>query len=70
MQPVSSSGIPILGSADLKHQNAPRTAADLDWLDIVTLATIGASIALFVSGKREVGIFIGLWPPTIQALRR
>lgn len=36
------------------------------WL---TIGAIGASIALFVSGKKELAIFIGLWPPTFQALK-
>ncbi len=36
---------------------------------ILTLGSIGASIALFLSGKKEAGIFIGLWPPTFQALK-
>ncbi len=36
---------------------------------ILTFGSIGASIALFLSGKKEAGIFIGLWPPTFQALK-
>jgi len=36
---------------------------------ILTVGSIGASIALFLSGKKEAGIFIGLWPPTFQALK-
>jgi hypothetical protein len=36
---------------------------------ILTLGSIGASIALFLAGKKEAGIFIGLWPPTFQALK-
>ena len=36
---------------------------------ILTLGAIGASIALFLSGKRSAGIFVGLWPPTFQALK-
>jgi hypothetical protein len=36
------------------------------WL---TLASIGTSVGLFIAGKRELAIFIGLWPPTFQALR-
>jgi hypothetical protein len=36
---------------------------------ILTLGSIGASIALFLSGKKEAGIFVGLWPPTFQALK-
>lgn len=36
---------------------------------ILTIGSIGASIALFLSGKRQAGIFVGLWPPTFQALK-
>jgi hypothetical protein len=36
---------------------------------ILTLGSIGASIALFLAGKKEAGIFVGLWPPTFQALK-
>lgn len=41
-------------------------ASALHWF---TLASIGASISLFLAGKRDLALFIGLWPPTIQALR-
>jgi hypothetical protein len=36
---------------------------------ILTLGSIGASIALFIAGKQQAGIFVGLWPPTFQALK-
>ncbi|HEV2915675.1 MAG TPA: hypothetical protein VGX92_20510 [Pyrinomonadaceae bacterium] len=36
---------------------------------ILTLGSIGASIALFFSGNKQAGIFVGLWPPTFQALK-
>ena len=36
---------------------------------ILTLGSIGASIALFVAGRQQAGIFVGLWPPTFQALK-
>jgi hypothetical protein len=36
---------------------------------ILTLGSIGASIVLFLSGKKTAGIFVGLWPPTFQALK-
>jgi hypothetical protein len=49
-------------------ERAKRTtgASALHWL---TLASIGASITLFLAGKRDIALFVGLWPPTIQALR-
>jgi hypothetical protein len=36
---------------------------------ILTVASIVASIAFFLSGKKMAGVFIGLWPPTFQALK-
>jgi hypothetical protein len=36
---------------------------------ILTFASIGASVALFLAGSRQTGIFVGLWPPTFQALK-
>ena len=38
-----------------------------DWL---TAGSIAASIALFIAGKKQLAIFVGLWPPTFQAMRR
>ena len=35
----------------------------------LTIGSIGASLALFFSGNRQAGIFVGLWPPTFQALK-
>lgn len=36
------------------------------WL---TVGAIVASIVLFLTGRRMEAIFIGLWPPTFQALK-
>jgi len=36
---------------------------------ILTFGSIGPSIALYLAGKRQAGIFVGLWPPTFQALK-
>jgi hypothetical protein len=36
---------------------------------ILTFASIGASIALYLTGRRQTGVFVGLWPPTFQALK-
>ena len=33
-----------------------------------TLLSILISLALYVTGKREAGIFVGLWAPTILNL--
>ncbi len=36
---------------------------------ILALLSIFASIALFFSGRKMEAIFIGLWPPTFEALK-
>lgn len=36
---------------------------------ILTLLSIVGSLALFFSGRRMEAIFVGLWPPTFQALK-
>ncbi len=46
-----------------------KDATGISLFHILTLASIGASIALFASGKKMTGIFVGLWPPTFQALK-
>lgn len=37
------------------------------WYNLCLL-TIGASAALYASGRKSLGIFVGLWPPTFAAL--
>lgn len=49
--------------------NSTQKATGVSFFHIVTLGAIGASIALFLSGKQKAGIFVGLWPPTFQALK-
>jgi len=49
--------------------SSTKGATGVSLFHILTLGSIGASIALFLSGKKEAGIFIGLWPPTFQALK-
>jgi hypothetical protein len=36
---------------------------------LLTAASIIGSILLFFSGRRTEAIFVGLWPPTFQALK-
>lgn len=49
--------------------NSTQKATGLSFFHILTLGAIGASVALFLSGKQRAGIFVGLWPPTFQALK-
>ena len=46
-----------------------QKATGISLFHILTLGSIGASIALFFSGQQKAGIFVGLWPPTFQALK-
>ena len=46
-----------------------QKATGISFFHILTLGAIGASVALFLSGKQKAGIFVGLWPPTFQALK-
>ncbi len=46
-----------------------KKAAGISLFHLLTLGSIGASIALFLAGKKQAGIFVGLWPPTFQALK-
>ena len=46
-----------------------KGATGISLFHILTLGSIGASIALFFSGNKQAGIFVGLWPPTFQALK-
>jgi hypothetical protein len=36
---------------------------------ILTFASITASVLLFARGRKLEGLFVGLWPPTFQALK-
>ena len=46
-----------------------KSTTGISLFHILTLGSIGASLALFFSGNKQAGIFVGLWPPTFQALK-
>jgi hypothetical protein len=46
-----------------------RESTGLSLLHWLTIGSIATSIGLFIAGKKELAIFVGLWPPTFQALR-
>lgn len=46
-----------------------KQGTGLSLLHMLTIGSIGASIVLFMAGKKDLAIFIGLWPPTFQALK-
>ena len=49
--------------------NTTVDATGISLFHILTIGSIGASLALFFSGNKQAGIFVGLWPPTFQALK-
>ena len=46
-----------------------KEATGISLFHILTLGSIGASLALYFAGNRQAAIFVGLWPPTFQALK-
>ena len=59
----------IAESAIRKIDRSTQQATGTSLLHILTIGSIGASIALFLSGKKMEGIFVGLWAPTFEALK-
>jgi hypothetical protein len=49
--------------------NTTVQSTGISLFHILTIGSIGASLALFFSGNKQAGIFVGLWPPTFQALK-
>lgn len=66
---------PQYGTTDVVEQAARRIdepvkrRTGVSIFHVLTLASIGASISLFLAGRKDLAIFIGLWPPTFQALK-
>ena len=46
-----------------------KSTTGVSLLHMLTLGSIGASIALYFAGRKSAAIFVGLWPPTFQALK-
>jgi hypothetical protein len=49
--------------------NTTVESTGISLFHILTIGSIGASLALYFSGNKQAGIFVGLWPPTFQALK-
>jgi hypothetical protein len=49
--------------------NTATKATRVSIFHLLAIASIGASIALFLRGKKLEAIFVGLWPPTFEALK-
>src|SRR5690554_192135 len=48
-------------------QRVPGARSSSFWYNLC-LATIGASAALYMMGRKHAALFVGLWPPTFAAL--
>lgn len=46
-----------------------REATGMGLFHWLTIGTAAASLTLYLLGKKNLAIFVGLWPPTIQSLR-
>lgn len=44
-------------------------ATKISIFHVLSVASIIASIGLFLKGKKLEAIFVGLWPPTFEALK-
>lgn len=72
---VSNQGMTAGGGKDVIESTlrtmdeSTKGAAGVSLFHILTLASIGGSLALFFAGKKSAAIFVGLWPPTFQALK-
>ena len=52
-----------------KIDESTTKATGMSVFHLLTIVSIVASIALFLRGNRTAAIFVGLWPPTFQALK-
>ena len=66
---ATSNSNDVVESALLTVDESTKTATGVSLFHILTLASIGGSLALFFAGKKSAAIFVGLWPPTFQALK-
>ncbi len=65
----------IVGEKDMaesvlqKLDESISAKSHISLFHVLTAASIAASILLFVRGRKLEAIFVGLWPPTFQALK-
>lgn len=55
----------LIHSIDRSTKKATRTSI----FHVLSFLSIGASLALWFTGRRQEAIFVGLWPPTFEALK-
>jgi hypothetical protein len=66
---TAGGGKDVVESTLRTMDESTKSAAGISLFHILTLASIGGSLALFFAGKKSAAIFVGLWPPTFQALK-
>jgi|SRR3954467_3316579 hypothetical protein len=72
---TGNTGLTTTGNNDVVESTlrtvdeATKGSTGVSLFHILTLASIGGSLALFFAGKKSAAIFVGLWPPTFQALK-
>ncbi len=66
---TAGSGKDVVEATLRTVDQSTKRAAGVSLFHILTLASIGGSLALFFAGKKSAAIFVGLWPPTFQALK-
>ncbi|MCA1632122.1 MAG: hypothetical protein LC802_00030 [Acidobacteria bacterium] len=66
---MTSGSNDVVETALVSVDESTKSATGVSLFHILTLASIGGSLALFFAGKKSAAIFVGLWPPTFQALK-
>jgi len=66
---LTTGGGDVVESTLRSVDQATKNSTGVSLFHILTLASIGGSLALFFAGKKSAAIFVGLWPPTFQALK-
>jgi hypothetical protein len=66
---TAGSGKDVVEATLRTVDQSTKSAAGVSLFHILTLAAIGGSLALYFAGKKSAAIFVGLWPPTFQALK-
>jgi hypothetical protein len=61
--------VDVIEQVARKIDEPMRRKTGISIFNVLTLASIGASVSLFIAGRKDLAIFIGLWPPTFQALK-
>ena len=66
---IASEGKDVVESTLRTVDESTKTATGVSLFHLLTFASIGGALALFFAGKKSAAIFVGLWPPTFQALK-